>query len=91
MKLILFLFSDEDGSQNATEKSSDESQTSPEHSHHSSVINKVKKGNLKTESSTKNPRRVSFDPHALLLDASLEGELVLVKKTAKKVKHFILL
>ncbi|KAG1678236.1 Apoptosis-stimulating of p53 protein 1 [Nymphon striatum] len=76
-----------DGSQNATEKSSDEGQTSPENINHLSVINKVKKGNLKKETSTKNYRRVSFDPHALLLDASLEGELVLVKKTAKKVPN----
>lgn len=35
-------------------------------------------------------RRVSFDPLALLLDASLEGELELVQKTAAQVrqKHF---
>lgn len=34
-------------------------------------------------------RRVSFDPLALLLDASLEGELELVKKTAIQVsKNF---
>lgn len=32
-------------------------------------------------------RRVSFDPLALLLDASLEGELELVKKTAIQVKQ----
>ena len=32
-----------------------------------------------------NSRRVSFDPLALLLDASLEGELELVKKTATEV------
>lgn len=31
-------------------------------------------------------RRVSFDPLALLLDASLEGELELVKKTALEVR-----
>lgn len=31
-------------------------------------------------------RRVSFDPLALLLDASLEGELELVQKTAMQVK-----
>lgn len=34
------------------------------------------------------PRRgVSFDPLALLLDASLEGELELVKKTAREVSN----
>lgn len=32
-------------------------------------------------------RRVSFDPLALLLDASLEGELELVKKTATQVAN----
>lgn len=32
-------------------------------------------------------RRVSFDPLALLLDASLEGELELVKKTAQQVAN----
>lgn len=32
-------------------------------------------------------RRVSFDPLALLLDASLEGELELVKKTAMQVTN----
>lgn len=54
------------------------------------------KGNLKngqhsqsngnSDSSTKGlTRRVSFDPLALLLDAALEGELELVKKTACQV------
>ena len=34
------------------------------------------------------PRRgVSFDPLALLLDASLEGELELVKRTAREVSN----
>lgn len=32
-------------------------------------------------------RRISFDPLALLLDASLEGELELVKKTAREVPN----
>ncbi|XP_054169270.1 type-2 histone deacetylase 1-like [Oppia nitens] len=32
-------------------------------------------------------RRVSFDPLALLLDAALEGELELVKRTAKEVPN----
>lgn len=45
----------------------------------------------KRKSGLKNPkvsgliRRVSFDPLALLLDAALEGELELVKKTASQV------
>lgn len=58
-----------------------------------SEVMRRKKGNLKS-SSTGNSggkvnlsRRVSFDPLALLLDASLEGELELVKKTAKEVAN----
>ena len=44
-----------------------------------------KKTNLKTKGSVRSSRRVSFDPLALLLDASLEGELELVKRTAGEV------
>lgn len=44
-----------------------------------------KKTNLKTKGSVRSSRRVSFDPLALLLDASLEGELDLVKRTASEV------
>ncbi|XP_042895247.1 apoptosis-stimulating of p53 protein 1 isoform X3 [Parasteatoda tepidariorum] len=51
------------------------------------VAMRRKKGNLKSKGSVKNPRRVSFDPLALLLDAALEGELELVKKTAKEVPN----
>ncbi|ALC42050.1 ASPP [Drosophila busckii] len=40
-----------------------------------------------TASKPKLGRRVSFDPLALLLDASLEGELELVKKTAMQVAN----
>lgn len=43
------------------------------------------KSNLKKEGSRKSNNRVSFDPLALLLDASLEGELDLVKKVAVQV------
>lgn len=47
-----------------------------------------KKGNLKSTTGKANmSRRVSFDPLALLLDASLEGELELVKKTAQEVPN----
>nr|CAD7431209.1 unnamed protein product [Timema monikensis] len=50
----------------------------------------TKKGNLKAGGG-KEPgmgsRRVSFDPLALLLDASLEGELELVRKTASQVAN----
>lgn len=44
------------------------------------------KSNLKKQFG-KNKRRVSFDPLALFLDAALEGELELVKKTATQVKN----
>lgn len=39
---------------------------------------------------TKLARRVSFDPLALLLDASLEGELELVRKTTMQVSFELL-
>ena len=44
-----------------------------------------KKSNLKSRNGKKNGNRVSFDPLALLLDASLEGELELVKRCATQV------
>jgi len=57
-----------------------------------SEVMRRKKGNLKSSSTSVSgkvnlSRRVSFDPLALLLDASLEGELELVKKTAKEVAN----
>lgn len=51
------------------------------------VIRRCKKGNLKQTGKANLSRRVSFDPLALLLDASLEGELELVKKTAAQVPN----
>lgn len=57
----------------------------------SDKVNQVlqKKTNLKSKSSSSSrlSRRVSFDPLALLLDASLEGELDLVKRTAAEVRQ----
>ena len=49
------------------------------------VARRLRKGNLKSADSQRKSRRVSFDPLALLLDASLEGELELVQKTALEV------
>lgn len=49
------------------------------------LLKRSKKGNLKQGGKAPLTRRVSFDPLALLLDASLEGELELVKKTATQV------
>ncbi|KAL3265334.1 hypothetical protein HHI36_009542 [Cryptolaemus montrouzieri] len=51
------------------------------------VIRRCKKGNLKQNGKQNLSRRVSFDPLALLLDASLEGELELVRKTASQVTN----
>ncbi|XP_022112412.2 apoptosis-stimulating of p53 protein 1 isoform X3 [Pieris rapae] len=51
------------------------------------VVRRSKKGNLKQGGKAPLARRVSFDPLALLLDASLEGELELVKKTATQVQN----
>ncbi|XP_014242519.1 apoptosis-stimulating of p53 protein 1 isoform X4 [Cimex lectularius] len=52
------------------------------------ITRRAKKGNLKGCSQDKQSlsRRVSFDPLALLLDASLEGELELVTRTAGQVR-----
>lgn len=44
-----------------------------------------KKSNLKSTNGKKSGNRVSFDPLALLLDASLEGELDLVRRCAHQV------
>ncbi|KAL5009244.1 hypothetical protein ScPMuIL_014825 [Solemya velum] len=46
-----------------------------------------KKTILKGSQSKKNKNRVSFDPLALLLDASLEGELELVMRCAREVPN----
>jgi apoptosis-stimulating of p53 protein 1 len=49
------------------------------------IIENIKRGLVKVTGQTRHNREVSFDPLALLLDASLEGELDLVKKTAGEV------
>ena len=64
---------------------SNEQQTTTETDNVHIVVRRAKKGNLKAGASSKVARRVSFDPLALLLDASLEGELELVRKTATQV------
>ncbi len=50
------------------------------------VALRKRKGNLRSANSGNKSRRVSFDPLALLLDASLEGELALVQRTAREVR-----
>lgn len=47
------------------------------------------KTSMSDSTKTKLNRRVSFDPLALLLDASLEGELELVQKTASQVRAIL--
>lgn len=56
-----------------------------------SQINDVvrrQRSSMSDNTKVKLTRRVSFDPLALLLDASLEGELELVQKTASQVLFF---
>uniref|UniRef100_A0A1A9WJW9 SH3 domain-containing protein n=1 Tax=Glossina brevipalpis TaxID=37001 RepID=A0A1A9WJW9_9MUSC len=64
----------------------EENKTSPD-----SLKRRMRSGsssnNMASSSKPKLTRRVSFDPLALLLDASLEGELELVKKTAMQVAN----
>ncbi|XP_054712510.1 apoptosis-stimulating of p53 protein 1-like isoform X2 [Uloborus diversus] len=74
-------------SPDSTDRSASDIEQSSDKSVVGAVLRRVKKGNLKTKGGVKNSRRVSFDPLALLLDAALEGELELVKKTAKEVPN----
>ena len=55
-------------------------------SHVQKVVLRQKKSNVRNKGTPKGSRRVSFDPLALLLDASLEGELELVMRTAREVR-----
>lgn len=72
-------------SSDETDKSSSAESNAPELK--DVVVRRNKKGNLKQTGKANLSRRVSFDPLALLLDASLEGELELVKKTATQVAN----
>ncbi|XP_065345902.1 apoptosis-stimulating of p53 protein 2 isoform X3 [Cloeon dipterum] len=61
-----------------------------EHLSGEQLAKRARKGGLKIKGASKAQaamRRVSFDPLALLLDASLEGELELVKRTAGQVTN----
>lgn len=53
---------------------------------HNDVVRRPR-SSLSDSNKVKLTRRVSFDPLALLLDASLEGELELVQKTAMQVSE----
>lgn len=57
-----------------------------EEKHVDSIV-KRKRNIIGDNAKAKLARRVSFDPLALLLDASLEGELELVRKTAMQVPN----
>lgn len=57
-----------------------------EEKHVDSIV-KRKRNIISDNAKAKLARRVSFDPLALLLDASLEGELELVRKTAMQVPN----
>lgn len=74
-----------------TDKSSCSSISVEEKTTNDEVIRRIRKTSLNDHSKIKLSRRVSFDPLALLLDASLEGELELVKKTAMQVISVFLL
>lgn len=78
--------SDETDKTNQDESSKKDNKPEPKVSTEN-VVRRCKKGNLKQTGKTTLARRVSFDPLALLLDASLEGELELVKKTATQVPN----
>lgn len=70
-----------------TDKSTTSS-TNGEETHHNNHIHDVvrrTRSSLSENGKVKLARRVSFDPLALLLDASLEGELELVRKTTMQV------
>ena len=72
------------GTPSPSEKSGQETKKSEATKESVPVAIRRKKSNLKGKE-LKSSRRVSFDPLALLLDASLEGELELVKVTARQV------
>lgn len=76
-----------------TDKSTDSSDSGDEKISNailtSSDVKRRPRSSLSDNNKVKLTRRVSFDPLALLLDASLEGELELVKKTAIQVKQQI--
>lgn len=79
----------DNGSITSTDET-DKSITPPVQEEKPSVVESIvrRKRNLIGDNvKAKLARRVSFDPLALLLDASLEGELELVKKTAMQVTN----
>lgn len=67
-----------------TDKSTTSSTNGEENHHHHDVVRRMR-SSLSENGKVKLARRVSFDPLALLLDASLEGELELVRKTTMQV------
>lgn len=81
--------SHDNGSADETDKSITPSST-PVQDEKPSLVESIvrrKRNLIGDNAKAKLARRVSFDPLALLLDASLEGELELVKKTAMQVPN----
>ncbi|XP_052271376.1 LOW QUALITY PROTEIN: apoptosis-stimulating of p53 protein 2-like, partial [Dreissena polymorpha] len=77
--------SEKDNTKASTEDKADTVETVPEVKSNDPPIKK--KTNLKSSSSKNSGNRVTFDPLALLLDASLEGELDLVRRCAYQVEN----
>lgn len=86
---------DKSSSQSSSSSTVDEtdksatSSTNGEDNHHHDVVRRTR-SSLSENGKVKLARRVSFDPLALLLDASLEGELELVRKTTMQVSYLFL-
>lgn len=72
-----------------TDKSTTSSTNEEDVNNHSHDVVRRTRSSLSENGKVKLARRVSFDPLALLLDASLEGELELVRKTTMQVSHFV--
>lgn len=81
---------DKSSSQSSNSSTVDENDksTNGDENHHHDVVRRTR-SSLSENGKVKLARRVSFDPLALLLDASLEGELELVRKTTMQVSELL--
>lgn len=84
--IISSSISSSSSSSNSTAKSNNNTNNNI-NSNNNKTMNGNGNSNTNGNGKPKLTRRVSFDPLALLLDASLEGELELVKKTAMQVAN----
>lgn len=78
-------------SSSSTVDETDKLSTNGEDNHHHHDVVRRTRSSLSENGKVKLARRVSFDPLALLLDASLEGELELVRKTTMQVGFRLLI